>query len=93
MNMDIQDKLTAFVVVQSTWIVGLLIGLSMGGIAMALERAFYFASHSELARRLLTRVRRFIRGRMLARAANILGSRTGRPPTRRFRQATRTRVS
>jgi len=91
--MDIQDKLTAFVVVQSTWIVGLLIGLSMGGIAMALERAIYYASRSELARRIMTRLRRFIRGRMLARAASILATRASRPAAPRFRQAPRTRVS
>jgi len=90
--MDIQEKLTEFFVVQSSWIVGLIIGLSMGGIAMALERAIYFASHSELAGRLKASVRRFIRARLLARAARILASRSRRPAAPRFRQVPRTRT-
>ncbi|HET6146517.1 MAG TPA: hypothetical protein VFH68_03235 [Polyangia bacterium] len=90
--MNIQEKVTEFLVVQSSWIVGLLIGLSVGGVAMALERAIYFASHSALALRLKARLHRFIRGRMLARAAHILASRTRRPAARRFRQVPRARA-
>ena len=78
--------------VQSTWIVGLLIGLSVGGVAMALERAIYFASHSDLARRLKARLAGFIRGRMLARAARILAARPGRAAAPRFRQVPRARA-
>lgn len=91
--MDIQEKVTEFFVLQSTWIVGLLVGLSMGGIAMVLERAIYFISHSELARRLKARLRSFIRTRMLVRASRTLASRPRRSTTPRFRQVPRARTS
>ena len=91
--MNIQDKVTEFLVVQSSWIVGLVVGLSMGGIAMLIERAIYFISHSEAAARLKTRLHRFVRARLLARAGHTLASRVRRPATPRFRQVPRTRAS
>ena len=91
--MDIQEKVTEFFVIQSSWIVGLLVGLSMGGIAMALERAIYFIGRSEFAARLKARIGRFIRARMLMRAGRTLASRARPSATPRFRQVPRTRAS
>lgn len=39
--MDIQRKITDFVVVDASWIIWLLIGFSMGGLAVVLQRALY----------------------------------------------------
>ena len=39
--MDIQQKLTSFAMMGATWVMWLLIGLSVGGLAVALERAIY----------------------------------------------------
>lgn len=90
--MDIQEKVTEFFVVQSSWIVGLLIGLSIGGTAMALERAIYFISRSEFVGRVKASIRRFIRARLLMRAGHTLASRPRRPAAARFRQAARART-
>jgi hypothetical protein len=90
--MDIQEKVTEFIVVQSTWIVGLLVGLSAGGLAMALERAIYFASHSDFARRLRARIARFMHARGAARAGSILASLPRRTAAPRFRRQRRPRA-
>jgi biopolymer transport protein ExbB/TolQ len=82
----IQQKLAAFFIVQSTWIMWLLLGLSMGGLAVVIERAVYLISTTEAARRLKRRISNFARGRALVRANNILASRRTlsrvRPSTR-----------
>ena len=39
--MDIQQKLTGFAMMGATWIMWLLVALSVGGVAVALERAIY----------------------------------------------------
>ena len=84
--MEIQQKLTDFFIVQSTWIVGLVIGLSAGGLAMAIERAVALIASTELARKLQARVRRFIRARILMRANRILAARgRGQDFRRNFR--------
>jgi biopolymer transport protein ExbB len=50
--MDIQQKLTGFAMMGATWIMWVLIGLSIGGIAVALERAIYLLRTSENVRKL-----------------------------------------
>jgi len=50
--MDIQQKLTGFAMMGATWIMWLLVALSVGGVAVALERAIYLIRTSENARKL-----------------------------------------
>ena len=50
--MDIQQKLTSFAMMGATWVMWLLIGLSVGGLAVALERAIYLIRTSDNIRRL-----------------------------------------
>ena len=50
--MDIQQKLTGFAMMGATWIMWVLVGLSVGGIAVALERIIYLISTSENVRKL-----------------------------------------
>lgn len=54
--MDIQQKLTGFAMMGATWIMWVLIGLSIGGIAVALERAIYLIRTSENVRRLKAQI-------------------------------------
>jgi biopolymer transport protein ExbB len=41
--MDIQHRLTAFALLGATWVMWLLIGLSVLGVAIMLERAYFFS--------------------------------------------------
>ena len=67
--MDIQAKLTSFAMMGATWIMWLLVGLSVGGLAVALERAVYLFRTSDNLRRLKAEVLAFLRG------GNIRGAR------------------
>jgi biopolymer transport protein ExbB/TolQ len=67
--MDIQAKLTSFAMMGATWIMWLLVGLSVGGLAVALERAVYLLRTSDNLRRLKAEVLAFLRG------GNIRGAR------------------
>jgi biopolymer transport protein ExbB/TolQ len=60
--MDIQAKLTSFAMMGATWIMWLLVGLSVGGLAVALERAVYLFRTSDNLRRLKAEVLAFLRG-------------------------------
>jgi biopolymer transport protein ExbB/TolQ len=40
--MDIQERLTAFAMLGATWVMWLLVGLSILGLAIILDRAYYF---------------------------------------------------
>ena len=60
--MDIQSKLTSFAMMGATWVMWLLIGLSVGGLAVALERALYFVRSRDNVRRLRADVLGFLRG-------------------------------
>jgi biopolymer transport protein ExbB/TolQ len=42
--MDIQQRLTAFALLGATWVMWVLIGLSVVGVAIMLERAYFYAS-------------------------------------------------
>jgi biopolymer transport protein ExbB/TolQ len=49
--MDIQERLTAFAMLGATWVMWLLVLLSIVGLAIILERAYYlFASRDDVAR-------------------------------------------
>lgn len=45
--MDIQERLTAFALLGATWVMWLLIGLSVVSVAIILERAYFFMSTRE----------------------------------------------
>lgn len=45
--MDIQERLTAFALLGATWVMWLLIGLSIISVAIILERAYFFMSTRE----------------------------------------------
>jgi biopolymer transport protein ExbB len=70
--MDIQAKLTGFAMMGATWIMWLLIGLSVGGLAVALERAVYLLRTSENLRRLKQEVLAYLRGGDIAAARERL---------------------
>jgi len=54
--MDIQQKLTAFAMMGATWVMWLLVALSVGGVAVALERLVYLILTSENVRRLKNQI-------------------------------------
>jgi biopolymer transport protein ExbB len=66
--MNIQQKLTGFAMMGATWIMWLLVALSVGGLAVALERAISLIRSSENIRRLRSQVLALIRGGDLAGA-------------------------
>ncbi|GAB4196499.1 MAG: MotA/TolQ/ExbB proton channel family protein [Sandaracinaceae bacterium] len=45
--MDIQERLTAFAMLGATWVMWLLVGLSIVGLAIILERVYYFVATNE----------------------------------------------
>jgi biopolymer transport protein ExbB/TolQ len=67
--MDIQQKLTGFAMMGATWIMWLLVGLSIGGVAVALERAIYLIRTSENVRKLKAQILGFLR------AGDVAGAR------------------
>lgn len=50
--MDIQERLTAFAMLGAAWVMWLLIGLSVIGLGIVLERAYYYLASSDDFRRL-----------------------------------------
>ena len=66
--MDIQQKLTGFAMMGATWIMWLLVALSIGGIAVALERAIYLIRTSENIRKLRLQILASLRSGDLAGA-------------------------
>jgi biopolymer transport protein ExbB len=49
--MDIQERLTAFAMLGATWVMWLLVGLSILGLAIILDRAYFFvATRDDIAR-------------------------------------------
>jgi biopolymer transport protein ExbB len=59
--MDIQQRLTGFAMMGATWIMWLLVALSVGGVAVALERAVYLMRTSENVRKLKQQILAFLR--------------------------------
>ena len=72
--MDIQQKLTGFAMMGATWIMWLLVALSVGGVAVALERAIYLIRTSENIRKLKAQVLGLLRGRGRRRGARAAGA-------------------
>jgi biopolymer transport protein ExbB len=50
--MDIQERLTAFAMLGATWVMWLLIGLSVVSVGVILERAYYYLASGDDFRRL-----------------------------------------
>jgi biopolymer transport protein ExbB/TolQ len=72
--MDIQAKLTGFAMLGATWVMWVLVGLSVGGLAVALDRAIYLLRTSDNVRRLKTQVLAFLRRGDLAAARERLAA-------------------
>ena len=45
--MDIQERLTAFAMLGATWVMWLLIGLSVVSVGVILERAYYYLASGD----------------------------------------------
>jgi biopolymer transport protein ExbB len=69
---NIQDKLTGFAMLGATWVMWVLVGLSVGGLAVALERAIYLLRTSDNVRRLKTDLLGFLKGHDVAAARERL---------------------
>jgi biopolymer transport protein ExbB len=50
--MDIQERLTAFAMLGAQWVMWLLVGLSVIGLGIVLERAYYYLASSDDFRKL-----------------------------------------
>ncbi len=74
--MDIQQKLTAFAMMGATWIMWLLVALSVGGVVVALERAIYLIRTSENVRKLKQQT-----SRSSARVTSTRRARLARSPS------------
>ena len=59
--MDIQMKITSLAGLGATWVMWVLLGLSVGGLAIALERAIYLALRRDNLRKLKTEVLAYLR--------------------------------
>jgi biopolymer transport protein ExbB len=59
--MDIQAQLTGFAMLGATWVMWVLVGLSIGGVAIALDRAIYLIRTSDNYRRLKRELLAFLR--------------------------------
>jgi biopolymer transport protein ExbB len=70
--MNIQERLTAFALLGATWVMWLLIGLSVISIAIMLERAYYFLSTRDDIDALRTDLLKLLRGGDLAGAKKRL---------------------
>jgi biopolymer transport protein ExbB/TolQ len=71
--MDIQTKITSLAGMGATWVMWVLVGLSVGGLAIALERAIYLALRSDNLRKLKAEVLAFLRKGDVAAARSRLG--------------------
>jgi biopolymer transport protein ExbB len=75
--MDIQQKLTGFAMMGATWIMWLLVALSVGGVAVALERAIYLIVTRENVRKLKQQIVALLRkGDLAAVRARLASSRS-----------------
>jgi biopolymer transport protein ExbB len=73
-TVNIQDKLTGFAMLGATWVMWVLVGLSIGGLAVALERAIYLLRTSDNVRRLKTDLLTYLKGHDLASARDRLAA-------------------
>lgn len=72
--MNIQDKLTGFAMLGATWVMWVLVGLSIGGLAVALDRAIYLLRTSDDVRRLRRDLLAFLKGDDLVAARERLAA-------------------
>jgi biopolymer transport protein ExbB len=72
--MDIQERLTAFAMLGATWVLWLLVLLSIVGLAVVLERAYYLISSRDDVRKLKDDVLVFLRKRDVDGARKRLGA-------------------
>ena len=72
--MNIQDKLTGFAMLGATWVMWVLVGLSVGGLAVALERAIYLLRTSDNVRKLRADLLAYLKGDDLASARERLAA-------------------
>jgi biopolymer transport protein ExbB/TolQ len=76
-TMDIQAKLTGFAMMGATWVMWVLVGLSVGGLAVALDRAVYLIRTSDNVRRLKAEILSFLkRGQLDAARQRLAQSRS-----------------
>jgi biopolymer transport protein ExbB len=75
--MDIQAKLTGFAMLGATWVMWVLVALSVGGLAIALDRAVYLIRTSDNVKRLRTEILTFLkRGQLDAARQRLARSRS-----------------
>ena len=75
--MNLQDKLTGFAMMGAGWVMWLLVGLSVGGLAVALDRAIYLLRTSDDVRRLKADLLSFLRrGDVAGARARLAASRS-----------------
>lgn len=72
--MDIQAKLTGFAMMGATWVMWVLVGLSVGGLAVALDRAIYLIRTSDNVRRLKKDILAFLKRGDVASARERLAA-------------------
>jgi len=76
-SMDIQAKLTAFAMLGATWVMWVLIGLSIGGLAVAFDRAIYLLRTSDNVHRLKKEILLLLtRGQLVAARERLAKSRS-----------------
>jgi hypothetical protein len=59
--MDIRAKLTGFAMLGATWVMWVLVGLSVGGLPVALDRTIYLIRTSDKVRRLKAEILTFFK--------------------------------
>ncbi len=72
--MNIQDRLTAFAMFGAGWVLWLLVGLSVFGLAIVLERAYYLLSSRDDITRLKNDMLRALRDKKYDEAKQLLTS-------------------
>ena len=70
--MDIQERLTAFAMLGATWVMWLLVVLSILGLAIVLERAYFFITTNDDIERLRQSLRGKLRSRDIKGAATAM---------------------
>lgn len=72
--MDIQQRLTAFAMLGATWVMWLLIALSVLGVAIMIERAYFFISTNDDIAKLRRDLLELLRRHDLAGARKVLAA-------------------
>ena len=75
--MDIQERLTAFAMLGAGWVMWLLVVLSVVGLAIILERAYYFFSSRGDVRGLQDRLRKHLQDGELDKAKTLMNASRG----------------